>query len=133
MLVLELTKDTEVDVTSHKTINATWSHLILTTRMFQNQNWNLISVNILVAHEYKNSYVTRFAKRVLYIHSFKTHFSSPFDAYINGPTAHVCNTTISWTVCFYSGLFFSLSDNHKCSGGLEMALVRSIPMCHAHF
>ena len=34
---------------------------------------------------------TRFAKRVLYTHSFKTHFSLPFDSYINGPIAHLFN------------------------------------------
>ena len=30
--------------------------MLLTTRMFQNQRWNLVSVNILVAHEYRNSW-----------------------------------------------------------------------------
>ena len=49
--------------------------------------------------------VTRFAKRVLYMHSFKTHFLPLFVNYINGPTAHVFNTTEAWTVCFHSGLF----------------------------
>ena len=44
-------------------------------------------------------------KGVLYMHSFKIYFSSPFDSYINGPTAHVCDTAKSWTVYFYSGLF----------------------------
>ena len=38
-------------------INATWTHLLLTTRMLQNQRWNLVSTDILVAHEYKNSYI----------------------------------------------------------------------------
>ena len=42
------------------------------------------------------------------MHSFKTRFSSPFDSYINGPTAHVCDTAKHWTVCFYSGLFLQL-------------------------
>ena len=39
--------------------------------------------------------VTRFAKRVLDMHSFKTRFSSTFDNYTNGPTAHVFNTAES--------------------------------------
>ena len=42
-------------------------------------------------------------KRVLCMHSFKTHFSYPFD--INGPTACMCNIAKSRTVCFFSGLF----------------------------
>ena len=37
-------------------------------------------------------------KGVLYSHSFKTHFSSPFVSYINPPTAYVFNTAES----FYS-------------------------------
>ena len=45
-------------------------------------------------------------KAVLYTHSFKTHFLSPFVSYINGPTAHVLNTAEAWTGCFHSGLFF---------------------------
>ena len=49
--------------------------------------------------------VTRFAKGFLYMHSFKTHFSSPFDSYINKPTAHVFNTAEGWIVCFHGGLF----------------------------
>ena len=40
-----------------------------------------------------------------YMHSFKTHFSSPYVSYISGSTAHVFNTAESWTVCFHSGLF----------------------------
>ena len=36
-------------------------------------------------------YVIKFAKKVLYMHSFKTHFSSPSVSYINAPTAHVFN------------------------------------------
>ena len=48
-------------------------------------------------YRYKSSivnvvYVSRFAKGVLYIHRFKTHFSSPFVSYINGLTAYVFNT-----------------------------------------
>ena len=49
--------------------------------------------------------VTRFAKGVLYTHSFKTHFSSPSVSYINVPTAHVFNTADGLIVCFHSGLF----------------------------
>ena len=67
-------------------------------------------------------YVTGFAKKVLYMHSFKEHLLSPFDSYMNGPTAHVFNTTENQTVCFHSGLFSSLSDVHRCSGGIQMAL-----------
>ena len=37
--------------------------------------------------------VTRFVKRVLYTHSFNIHFLSPSYSYINGPTAHVFDTT----------------------------------------
>ena len=37
-------------------------------------------------------YVIRFAKGVLYMQSFKTHFSLPPVSYINAPTAHVFNT-----------------------------------------
>ena len=44
-------------------------------------------------------------KGVLYMHSFKTHFLSPFVSYINGPTVHVLYTVKGWTVCFHSGLF----------------------------
>ena len=95
-----------------------------------------VSINILVAHEYKSTVVTIFAKRGL-IHTCAVsrctfhHHLMPI--YINGPTAHVCNTAKSLTVCFYSGLFSSLSDIHNCSGGLEMAIARSMPMCHADF
>ena len=36
--------------------------------------------------------VTRFAKRgLIHKHSFKIHFSLPFDSYISGQTAHVFN------------------------------------------
>ena len=41
-------------------ISAIWSHLLLITRIFQSQRWNLVIVNIillLVAHEYKNLYI----------------------------------------------------------------------------
>ena len=31
-------------------------------------------------------------KQVLYMHSFKIHFSPSFVGYINGPTAHAFNT-----------------------------------------
>ena len=31
------------------------SHLLLSTRMFQTYRWNLVSIIILVAHEYRNS------------------------------------------------------------------------------
>ena len=37
------------------------------------------------------------------MHSFKTHFASPFVK--NVPTAHVFNTAEGWTVYFHSGLF----------------------------
>ena len=66
-----------------------------------------------------NTNVTRFAKRVLYMHFFKTHFSSPFDNYTNGPTAYVFNTAESWSVCFQTQTSFSrLSDVHECLGHL---------------
>ena len=35
-------------------------------------------------------------KGVLYSHTFKIHFSSPFVSYINGPTARVFNTAESF-------------------------------------
>ena len=38
-------------------------------------------------------------KRVLYTHSFKTHFSLPF---VNASTAHVFKNAEGWTVCFNS-------------------------------
>ena len=44
-------------------------------------------------------------KGVLYMHSFKTHFSSLFVSYINGSTAHVFNTAEGVTTFFHSGLF----------------------------
>ena len=44
-------------------------------------------------------------KRVLYTHSFKTHFSSPSVSCINAPTGYVFTTAESWTVCFHLGLF----------------------------
>ena len=43
-------------------------------------------------------------KGVLYMQSFKTHFSSPFVSYIIGPRAHVFNTAEGRTVCFHSDL-----------------------------
>ena len=53
--------------------------------------------------------MTRFTERVLHMHSFKTHFSVPFDSYIQPIrtyikrlTVHVCNTA---TGCLYLGLF----------------------------
>ena len=49
--------------------------------------------------------MTRFAKRALYMLSFKTHFLLLFVSYINGPTVHVLYTAEGWTVCFHSGLF----------------------------
>ena len=57
---------------------------------------------------------------ILYTHreSFKTHFSSPFDNYTNGLTAHVFNTAES---AFTQTSFSSLFDIHECSGGLQMA------------
>ena len=44
-------------------------------------------------------------KGVLYMHSFKAHFSLPSVSYISRPTAHVFNAAKGWTVCFYSVLF----------------------------
>ena len=40
-------------------------------------------------------YVIRFPKRVLYLHSFKTHFSLPSVSYINAPTGYVFTTAES--------------------------------------
>ena len=63
--------------------------------------------------------VTRFAKGVLYMHSFKTHFSSPSVSYINVPTTHVFNTVLKVEqYAFTQASFSSLSGIHKCSGGL---------------
>ena len=45
---LTLQSLTEVDATRCKCNSATWSHLLLTTRMLQNQIWNLVSVNIWI-------------------------------------------------------------------------------------
>ena len=57
-------------------------------------------------------------KGVLYMHSFKTHFSLPSVSYINAPTGYVFTTSESWTVCFHSGLFSSLSGIHELTGSL---------------
>ena len=48
---------------------------------------------------------SRFAKKDLYTHSFKTHFSLPAVSYINALTAHVFNTAEVLTVLFHSGIF----------------------------
>ena len=44
-------------------------------------------------------FVARFAKKILYMHSFKTHFLLSFVSYISAPTAHVFNNAEDWTVC----------------------------------
>ena len=49
-------------------------------------------------------FVTRLAKRVLYRHSFRSHFSLLFDRYNNRPTVHACIIAKSSTVYFYWGL-----------------------------
>ena len=41
-----------------------------------------------------------FQKGSLYMYSFKTYFSSVFDNYVNGLTAHVFKTVEGWTICF---------------------------------
>ena len=65
--------------------------------------------------------MTRFAKRVLYTHSFKTHLSSPFVSYINGPT-YICLILLKVEQsAFTQASFLSMSDIHKCSCGLQMA------------
>ena len=38
-----------------------------------------------------DAYVTKVYQKGLYAHSFKTHFPSSFDSYVNKPTVHVCN------------------------------------------
>ena len=43
-------------------------------------------------------------KKVLYMHSFRSHFSPPFDRYNNRSTVHACTTAKASTVCFYWGL-----------------------------
>ena len=48
---------------------------------------------------------------------FQVTFSSPFDSYINGPTAHVFKVEQSG---FTEASFLSLSDIHECSDGLQM-------------
>ena len=74
----------------------------------------------IYAHVHNN--VTRFAKRgLIYMHSFKTHFSLPVDNYINVPTAHVLMLLKVEQSAFIQASFSSLSNVHKCSGGLQMA------------
>ena len=46
-------------------------------------------------------YVTGFAKRVLYAHNFKYHFSLLFGRYNNRLTVHACTIAKSSTVYFY--------------------------------
>ena len=48
-------------------------------------------------------YVTRLAKRVLYTHSFRSHFSWSFNRYNNRPTVHACTIAKASTVYFYWG------------------------------
>ena len=48
---------------------------------------------------YVCTYVTRFTKRVLYTHSFRSHFSQSFDRHNNKPTVHAC--TIAKASCLY--------------------------------
>ena len=80
----------------------------------------MLTLSILIGSTLIN--VTRFALMgVLYTHSFKTHFSPPFDDYINGPTAHVFNTAESLTVVFIQASFSSLCDIHECLGGFQSA------------
>ena len=55
-------------------------------------------------------------KGVLHTHHFKTHFSLPFDSYINGPTAHVFNTAEGGTICFQSSLFLEPVWHSKVLG-----------------
>ena len=55
-------------------------HLLLTTKMFQNQRWNLVSIKILVAHEFKNSYINGHV--CLYTHR---------QIYGNSPDFHLFN------------------------------------------
>ena len=50
-------------------------------------------------------FVTIFAKRVLYMHSVKSHFSPPFDRYNNRPTVCVHIIASSLTFSFYRVLF----------------------------
>ena len=50
-----------------KPISATWSHLLLITSIFQNPRWNLISVIILVAHEYEE-FIYKLACMRVYTH-----------------------------------------------------------------
>ena len=66
--------------------------LMLGKNFFQRSinDWNSLPLDIM---ELPN--VARFAKRVLYTYSFKTHFSLPSVSYINAPTAHVFNTAES--------------------------------------
>ena len=40
---------------------------------------------------------------VLYMHSFRSHFSWLFDRYNNRPTVHACTVAKASTVCFYWG------------------------------
>ena len=50
--------------------------------------------------------------------SFKTHFSSPFDSHINGPTAHVFK--YCWRLNSLLSLRSLSQEIYKCSGGLQM-------------
>ena len=43
-------------------------------------------------------------KGVLYMHSFRSHFSRSFDRYNNRPTVHACTIDKASMVCFYWSL-----------------------------
>ena len=60
--------------------------------------------------------VTRFAKRVLHMHSFKIHFSSPFAMIATSmDQQHVCLIVVKVEhSAFTQASFLSLSDVHKC-------------------
>ena len=51
---------------------------------------------------YTHNYVTNFVKRVLYMHSFKSHFSPPFNKYNNRLIIHVYSIAKNSMVFFYS-------------------------------
>ena len=68
------------------------------------------------AYIYTYTYVTGFAKRCLFAHSFKSHFLPPLDRYNNRLTVHAYTIAKASMVCFYLGLIPGLLW-HPCMFG----------------
>ena len=78
-----------------------WSHTY-----FKGFYWSISNIynGAYLVYTPSDKDVTRFAKGVLYMHSFRSHFSQSFDRYNNRPTVHACTIAKTSTVCFYWGL-----------------------------